>query len=370
MVVSGLRPWLWLSTKAGLSSNSVAALLRRFHTPEGILGASEAQLDCVHPLSENAKAALLDHSMAPVDRILDECARRNINILTLQDSAYPYRLKNIFAPPPVLYILGRLPEVDELAAIGVVGTRRCTGQGIETCERISWETAKGGGLIVSGMALGIDSASHRGALRAGKKTVAVLGCGLDICYPRSNRKLMQDIISSGAVVSEYPPGSEPVGWHFPERNRIISGLSSGVLIAEAPEKSGAMITAKLALEQDRDVFAVDGGDNPAYAGNAALIRDGAKPVESGADILEEYVHLYPVDLNAAASKQPTAGTVNLTPDQQRIMNTLSDGEMQVDALIQKTGLAASQVLAALTMLEIKGMVKQLPGKRFVRKPGW
>jgi DNA processing protein len=214
--------------------------------------------------------------------------------MTLHDGDYPARLTNIPDPPLVLYIRGRLPALDEEAAVAVVGTRSCTPYGLKAAERIGYELARHGCLVVSGLARGIDSAAAKGTLRAGGRVVGVVGSGLDIVYPPENKKLFDDVAAVGAIVSEYPPGSPAAPRHIPQRNTVMSGLSVGVTVIEAPEKSGALITATHALEQGRDVFAIPGNvDSPACKGSNNLLREGAVLVTTGREIAEEYAALFP-----------------------------------------------------------------------------
>ena len=215
-------------------------------------------------------------------------------MITLQDAEYPNRLRNIFDPPSVLYISGSLPMIDEEPAVAIVGTRDCTPYGVKAAGDAGYLLARSGLIVVTGLARGIDSAAARGALRGGGRVVGVIGSGLDIVYPAENRPLFEDVSCSGAIISEYPPGTAAVSTHFPARNRIISGLSLGVAVIEAPKKSGALITAARALEQGRDVFAMPGNiDAKKSEGSNSLLREGAIPILSGEDIISEYAELFP-----------------------------------------------------------------------------
>ena len=325
-----------------------------------------------------------------------DCQRLGLRILTMQDADYPMRLRNIFEPPCLLYVKGQLPVIDEEVAVAMVGTRKASPYGIEAAEKIAYGLCKQGAVVISGAAAGVDSASHRGALRAGGKTIAVLGNGLDIVYPAENEWLYRDIAASGALISEYPPGTAAEAWHFPVRNRIISGLSLATIVVEAPEKSGALITANTALEQGRDVFAVPGPiDAPLSRGCNRLIADGAAGLITDSwDVLREYEAIYPhkilgerVELprtlgyqareeqarakQAAAEEILSLPTLNLktndaglTDDQIAILRTLKDGALQVDDLIEKTQIPTRRVLSALTMMELEGYVEQGSGKHF------
>ena len=394
--MAGTKYWVWLSERKGLSMRVKLQLLEHFGTPENIYFAEEDDYLQVEGMTPRLAAQLADKSTAAADRILGDCERIGARILTMQDADYPVRLRNIYDPPMLLYVKGQLPMIDEEAAIAMVGTRKATPYGVETAEELAYAMAKQGALIVSGGAYGIDTAAHRGALRAGAKTVALLGCGIDVVYPRGNEQLYKDIIASGALVSEYPPGTPPMSQHFPIRNRIISGLCLATVVVEAPERSGALITARTALEQGRDVFAVPGAINaPESRGCNRLIAEGeAALLTDSRSMLWEYEAQYPHKLHCgyvevpktlgyqarqeeAAAKAavreereepPTldvrAGQTSLTDDQVRIVKMLKNGEMQVDDLIEAVDLPTRRVLSALTVLEIEGHVAQSGGKRF------
>ena len=393
--MSNLKYWVWLSALRGLGGSAALELLHQFGSPESLYYADQEELRQAG-LDGRTLAAVEDRSLSETDRILGECDRLGLRILTIQDTEYPDRLKNIYDPPLLLYVQGRLPLFDEEVALAMVGTRDCSAYGITAAETMSHSLAKQGALIVSGLAKGIDAAAHRGALRAGGVTAAVLGNGHDVIYPPENRSLYADIAAAGVILSEYPPGTRPEGKHFPVRNRIISGLCLGTVIVEAPRRSGALITAELALEQGRDVFAVPGPiDSPASAGCNRLIRDGAFLAADSWDILREYVGRYPHKLTAQAVEpiqpletEPPAPSSRrrakeepaeeaapalpvldlsvdhgLTDDQMAILRAL-EGEMQVDDIIEATQIPARRVLSALTLLELENYVTQSSGKRF------
>ncbi|QNL44792.1 DNA-protecting protein DprA [Oscillibacter hominis] len=386
--MAALKYWLWLTEKKKLTNQVRLALLEHFGSPEDLYFSDSGEYLQVPGMSRVMAAELEEKDLSATDRILGECQRLNIRIMTMQDAAYPSRLKNIYDPPCLLYTKGTMPLLDEEAAVAVVGTRDATPYGISSAEKLGYELASQGAVIVSGVARGADSAAIRGALRAGGVTVGVLGGGIDVVYPPENEYLYQDIAASGVLMSEYPPGTEPAGRHFPVRNRILSGLCVATLVVEAPERSGALITAATALEQGRDVFAVPGPiDAPASAGCNRLIRDGAGLVSESWDLLREYEHHFPGKLRAgkphapanlgyearqaAPPARPARETLHLseaglTDDQIRILKTLGDEPMLVDDLIEWTGLSARRVLTALTMLEIDNYVSQSSGKRFAR----
>ena len=384
-----LKYWVWLSELKGLRNQTRLALLRRFGDPESIFYADADELLLTDGVERSQLKLLENHDLAPADRILADCQRLDIRLLTLSDAAYPGRLKNIYDPPALLYCKGRLPLLDDLLCVAVVGTRDCTPYGVACAEKLGFGLASGGAAVVSGLAKGIDAAAIRGALRAGGVTVGVVGNGLDVYYPYESRYLYEDVASAGILLSEYPPGMEPASGHFPVRNRIISGLSLAALVVEAPEKSGALITAATALEQGRDVFAVPGPiDAPASVGCNCLIRDGAGLVSDASDILREYEGRFVLNLKEsreqpetlgyqarmAPEPKPVAPTLSLrhsdaelTDDQIAVLKALSDTEpMQVDDLTELVEIPTRRVLSALTVLEIDQYVAQHPGKRYTR----
>ena len=359
--MAGLKYWVWLSEVRGLTNRSKLLLLDHFGTPESVYYADEDEYRLVGGLEPRQLALLADKSTENADRILGACSRLGLRLLTMQDADYPVRLRNIFEPPCLLYVKGQLPVIDEEVAVAMVGTRKATPYGVEAAEKI-----------------------------------AVLGSGIDVVYPAENEWLYRDITASGALVSEYPPGAAAEGWHFPVRNRIISGLSLAAVVVEAPEKSGALITANTALEQGRDVFAVPGPiDAPMSRGCNRLIADGAAALITDSwDVLREYEAMYPhkilgerVELprtlgyqareeqararQAAAEEAPALPKLDLakndaglTDDQIAILRALKGGALQVDDLIEKTAIPTRRVLSALTMLELDGYVAQGGGKHF------
>ena len=389
--MSGLKYWIWLAQLRGLGNQARLALLRHFGTPEDIFYADTGEILLTEGITREQAAVLENHSLTEADAILADCQRLGIRLLTLQDAEYPGRLKNIYDPPCLLYVKGRLPAFDETVAVAVVGTRSCTPYGIACAEKLGYGLTQGGAVVVSGLAKGIDAAASRGALRAGGITVGVAGNGLDVHYPYENRYLYEDIAAAGALLSEYPPGTKAIGQHFPARNRIISGLCLATLVVEAPEKSGALITAETAMEQGRDVFAVPGPiDAPASVGCNQLIRDGAGLVSDAWDILREYEGRFPDKLRMEGAKETprtlgyqarqkaeakvvppsvhaASNDLNLTDDQILLLRNLSDDDpVQVDDLIEQTGIPTRRVLSALTVLEIDNLVQQHSGKRYTR----
>ena len=400
--MSALKYWIWLSTLRGVGAATAVKLLDKMGTPENIFFADkDAYLTA--GIADRDAECLSDKSLGKAMSVMDKCKELGIRMLTLGDAEYPERLKNIFDPPVVLYIKGDLPVMDEEAAVAVAGTRSCTPYGIKTSERMGYELARNGCVVVSGLARGIDSAAAKGALRAGGKVVGVLGCGIDIVYPPENRNLFEDVATVGAIISEYPPGTEVSPKFFPARNRILSGISAGVVIIEAPKKSGSLITAARALEQGRDVFAVPANaDSIASEGSNLLIKDGAIPVLSGKDVADEYRHIYPdklvdgkklipitpkaeeklIEDELSDKKQKLKAVkkiidkknteaydlkkreIELTEDEKKICDVIGTECIHVNDIIEKSGIPAGKVLAVLTMLEIKGVVSQETGKTF------
>ena len=290
--MSSLLSYVWLSLKRGLGNYLRAEVLRRMGSPEAVYAADSTMLAQSCPSLRRQHIELLcDKSTDEAEQVITQCAREDIRILPVSDAAYPDRLRQIEDPPVVLYIRGRWPDFDTMPGIAVVGTRQATSYGVQVAGTIGAELAKAGFVTVSGMALGNDAAAHRGALRAGGLTVAVLAGGPDVCYPPQNRALMGDILLSGAVISEYPPGTEPHGRNYHQRNRIISGLSVASVIVEASDwRSGALITARHALDQGRDVYAVPGPiDAPQSQSCNELIAKGeAALLTSPTVLVREY----------------------------------------------------------------------------------
>ena len=410
-----LAHWIWLATRQNVSDRMKVELLQHFRDPEEIFYARKQDFQHIEGLKEEGVTSLADKSLEKAESVLSQCRREKLGILTYQDATYPARLKNIPDPPVVLYYKGRLPDFDASPLIGVVGTRKASAYGMTAAKRMGYQIARCGGIVVSGMAYGIDSMAMSGALTAGGTVVGILGCGADIVYPPSNKGLFGDTEMYGCILSEFLPGTPPVGWNFPKRNRIISGLSCGVLVVEAPEKSGALITANQALEQGRDVFVVPGNiDVPTFVGSNRLLRDGAIAVSSGWDVLSEYEGLYPDKIrkddgvvqlkvypdelqtvNKVAQKpalpknktaknkhddkkvidNPASGPYSdvnkdlskLSEEERSILAALESGERLVDDVIAELGLSTAKILSMLTMLEIKGYVRRIPGKRIALK---
>jgi len=299
--MSTLKYYVWLSTRKGIGAAAAGRVLRHFGTVENAFFATDAEIRKVPDLRNAEQAALRDKDLTEPSDILAESTRLGHRVITIQDAEYPERLRNIYDPPIVLYVKGRLPTIDEEPVIGVVGTRSCTPYGLKQAENVGYELARRGLTVATGLALGVDSAAALGALRGGGAVIGLLGCGLDVIYPPGEKsaQLYEDVAAVGALISEYPPGTKALGSNFPVRNRILSGISIGVAVIEAPLRSGALITASRALEQGRDVFAMPGNvDSGASAGANALLRDGAIPITSGEDIVNEYADLFPLKIKS------------------------------------------------------------------------
>ena len=296
---------------------------------------------------------------------LKHIEKLSISLMPINHSDYPLVLKMIYDPPSLLYIRGNFKTNENSSVLGIVGSRSASVYGMNTIEQISSELSRYGVKIVSGGARGIDTAAHKGALKSYGITYAFLGCGIDVCYPSENKTLFESIISNGgAIVSEYPIGSQPEPWRFPARNRLISGISDGVLVCQAPLASGSLITANYALEQGRDVFAIPGNVNDKRnSGSNKLIKEGAALIETSSDILSALG----IDLNASKEIYgELAEEIELNDTERRIFNLLTLDPQTVDHFVSETGLSVSEVSATLTMLELKNCAKRQAGNAFIR----
>lgn len=398
--MAALKYWVWLTTLPGLGQRTKLQLLEHFASPEEIYFAPEEELLLAEGVTKTQCALLADKSLDRAEKVLEDCAKDGQFLLTMDDAVYPARLRNIYDPPLLLYGKGSLPLFDEEVAVTVVGTRSCTPYGVKAASELGYELAKQGALLVSGMAKGIDGEALRGALRAGGFTAAVLGGGADVVYPAANRRLYEDIAATGVILSEYPPGTEPRGEHFPVRNRLLSALSVATLVVEAPERSGALITAATALEQGREVFAVPGPfDAPMSRGCNGLIREGAGLVCEAWDVLSFYESRYPHKLRLLRAKLPplpkgapetesgepakpveeappapalpvldiSQDPGGLTDDQIAVLSVLhTDISTLTDDAAILADLPVRRVLSALTVLEIDGYVCRQGARSFLR----
>lgn len=398
-----LQYWIWLASFPGLHTRKKQQLLETFGTPELVFYAQRSDLTALDILNTEQIDRILDRDLCLANRILEECAQKGIGILTCYDTIYSQKLRSIEDAPIALYYKGTMPPVDARPSIAVVGTRAATDYGLLHAKRFGYHLGKGGAVVISGCALGIDTLAMKGALTAGGSVIGVLGCGVDWVYPRQNAELFEDICHYGCLLSPYPPGTPPKKENFPRRNRLMSGLSDGVVVIEAPINSGAMITANYAAIQGRDLFALPGSvDAAGSAGPHRLIQQGAFLVENGAQVLETYLQQYQL-----ASVQYGQSQMNLHPDeralpkqekkrkerrqendknnvdkevkkayiddtilnqldagQQKIVLALQDGPKMAELLAQELELPAPELLAALTLLQVSGFVVRAPDGQY------
>ena len=396
--MDNLKYWVWLTVKTGMSSFKITNLLDRFGSVEAIY---EADLyKDIEGIGDKEKTELSNKSFKQADRIISKIAELGARIVTLEDEEYPKPLRTIQSPPYVLYMKGQKFDWDNYLGIGVIGARECTEYGIVATHKLCTELAATGVTVISGMARGIDSVAAVAALKAGGKTIAVIGSGLDICYPPENDELMKAIEENGLVITEYPPSSQPLRTHFPERNRIISGLSRGILVTEAAKKSGTFITVGHAIENGRDIFAIPGGlFHEKSEGTNLLIKQGAFLTTSVTDIFEQYPD------EASRLKRATGKRVKIKlpkqsekppkqkkkKEESQIIENLSDisiddsrflglnnserstvecllkGSQHVDEIARETGLGIQELNAVLPMLEMMGHIIKLPGNIYAIK---
>ena len=400
--------WIWFAQLKGISLFIKRQLLEIFRDPEEVFLAEEKALAA---FPKEAAEALQNKDLTESKQIYDRCIQKGIGILTFLDAAYPESLRNIEDPPMVLYYKGTLPDWQAQPVIGVVGTRKASSYGLQTAHLLSAQIAACGGLVVSGVATGIDAKAMEGALDAGKSTVGVLGGGVDVVYPASNRALYRRTEENGCLLSEYPPESRPYPWNFLQRNRIISGISQGLLVVEAPEKSGALNTARHGFSQGRDLFVVPGNLGvDTCAGSNALLQEGAYAALSGWDVVKHYKTLYPGAVSnrpvplrktqqeslpkvAEIPRQPENGgkkkeslpkngidnldkstysvinkqPADLSDRENAVLAQLSDAPQFPDSVMDAVDLPFGTVQSILTRLAIKGLVTQHPDGRISRK---
>ncbi|MBQ8004554.1 MAG: DNA-processing protein DprA [Oscillospiraceae bacterium] len=388
--------WIWLSLAMTGGTPRMKRVLMHFGSAEAIYAADEETIRaaCLS-ISGREVEALSDKNLAPAEKIVSECIKKNIRIAPYGSKEYPERLWQIDNPPVVLYLKGEPLCADAEAAVAIVGTRKASAAGKTAAEKIAGEICECGGVVVTGLATGLDTYAAEGALRAGGKVIGVLGCGADICYPRENKRLFAAVEQSGTIVSDYPPGTEPSRFNFPKRNRIISGISLGTVVVEAPKRSGALITASLALEQNRDVFAVPGGIfEMAAEGSNELIREGAIAVMSGYDVMSEYEANYGIAASVRRKERekskkeqaeknaknnadamcegmrekvfsfPNGYLEKFSPQERAILEAIGENELRADDISSQSGVGMQRLLSLLTLLEIRGSIKQLPGGRY------
>lgn len=378
---NGVLYWIWLVQKCGIFNNDINGLLEQFDSVEEIY--KETDFKDVNNVKPSTIRRLKDKNLKEAENILNATHKMGAEVIVYDDVRYPDMLRSIPNPPYVLYMKGEIMNWDRILGIGVVGTRKCTEYGIKATNMIAEDLAACGVTVIAGMARGIDSVAHRAALSAGNKTIAVLGCGLDVVYPPENKELMEQIAENGTIISEYPPKTGPDKHNFPWRNRIISGLSRGILVGEAPKKSGALITADYALEQGRDIFAVPGSIfKKESEGANRLLASGAKAVVSAKDILDEYVF----EIERLQLKKPSVidkvfkngKKVNneikislddkrfsgLTDEDKQIISLLVEDNMHIDEIARRTGIDAGSLSIKLSMLEFSGHIQKIPGNNY------
>lgn len=350
--------WLWLSGIPGIGSVRFKKLVNYFGSAENVFESSRDELFKSGILNERLiETVIAARKTDNMNNYLKIMKENDVKVYTILEDEYPRNLKEIHDPPPVLYVKGDIKEEDE-CAIGIVGSRKATDYGIRTAGRLAERLAGLGITIVSGLALGIDSASHKGAVNAKGRTIAVLGCGLKYVYPKSNTWLSRDILKNGAIISEYPFETEARPENFPARNRIISGMSLGVVVVEAGEKSGSLITADFALEQGREVFAVPGNiSSPNSKGTNTLIKNGAKLVSNIDDILEELN----LDIIYKENNNINNTGIEAGIEEKAVLDSLREAGRDMDAIVSKTGLTPAKVMSTVTMLELRGLIQQSGG---------
>ena len=389
-----LEYWIWLSTRKHLSCERQLALLEHFGSPQEVFLADADALTAAFDLRPRELASLNDKDLAGANAILSRCDEKRVTVLTWQDACSPERLKNINNPPLVLYYEGTFPMLDEQVSIAVVGSRRASAYGLMQAKRLGYQLGRSKIVVVSGGARGADTQALLGAITAGYPVIAVLGCGTDVAYPAENKVLFGDIRKHGCLLSEYPPGTPPLAEHFPVRNRILCGLCQGVLVAEAPKESGAMITARLALDEGRDVFTIPANLGVESAGgNLSLLKSGAILVESSYDVIKEYAGRYPglntdyepspsvpertsaESVSAPASRNVSASPARRTAALEEAIKSVSDeeavllrllaeGPLDADSIIERSTIPSGRVSGTVTLLEIRGYLKRYPGHRF------
>jgi DNA processing protein len=364
--------WVALALTPGLGARMAGKLLRQFGSPEAVFNASLTALEGQRLPAAVAQAIHSRQPMSAAAKELAQAQQAGYRLVTWDEPAYPHLLREIYDPPPLLYVRGNA-ELLNRHSISMVGARRPTPYGNQMAERLSRDLAARGLVIVSGLARGIDACAHRGALSTPSgTTVAVLGCGIDVVYPKENRKLFEEIEQRGAIISEFPMGTFPGAQNFPIRNRVIAGMSLGVVCVEGAQYSGSLITSRLAMEFSREVFGVPGNvTQPTSFGPNQLIKQGAKLVTSWEDVVEELptpvrAELLPVE-SPSAQERASLVQESLAPGERALYELLSvDQARHVDELLELSGLTSSEVLAALFDLEMKGVVRQLPGKQFLK----
>lgn len=395
--MSAIEYWLWLSTSAKLSPRAKAVLLKHYGGPEAMYEAPKGEITKLLGRRGEGAEDLEKRDLTSALRTIDRCKMQNIEVISIDDPRYPVRLKNIYAPPHIIYVKGRQPKIDDEPAIAVIGTRNASPYGIKMGRKLGFEIAKCGGVVISGLTKGVDAAGAEGALVADGKCIGVLGMPHEL----ARGKMVDELAVRGALVSEYPPGAGTCRQFFRARNRIAAGLSVGVAVVEAPFRSGTKLFVDEAVEQGKEIFAVPGNaDSENCAGTNAMLKDGAKPVTEGWDVMSEFAKLYPDKIKRSTERIPgtcvkpeqnepvitekthkdTKKVIDkpdtteyidlkkqlegLSQSQLSIVSAMDREAMQVDEIIERTDLSPAKVLADLTLLQLKGCVSQQSGKRF------
>lgn len=381
-MTSTAKYWIWLSLALGTGNAKQKKLYEMYESINDFYNGGIYEWRVCGIFNEKEIDALENTSLSDAVCIIDKCKKLGYNIVCFDDDEYPQKLKDIYNPPCVLYVWGRLPSFDDKLSIAMVGTRKATQYGVMTSHVLSASLSKLGAIIVSGGAMGVDSASHIGTLEAGGLTVCVLGCGIDYRYLMSNASLRKNIASTCAVISEFVPGTKSLPYNFPLRNRIISGLSDGVIVVEADEKSGSLITVNHALEQGREVFAVMGNINSRYStGTNKMIKDGAIPVTSYMDVVEAFPQYNIVSENDTfevekpelssrnnneLNKEPVLHKedLDISESAQKVYRCIGNEPIHIDKIIVQTGLPVSKVLQSLTELELLSLISCQQGRLY------
>lgn len=377
-MINTAKYWVWLTLAIGVNNPKQKRIYDIYDSITDFYNGGIYEWRLSGIFSEKEITSLQNTKIADAVSVLDTCKNLGYDIICIDDEYYPEKLRSIYAPPCVLYVWGKLPDFNNRLSIAMVGTRNATQYGVMASHVLSSSLAKLGVIIVSGGALGIDSASHTGALETGGTTVCVLGCGIDHKYLMSNAAMRKNIASTGAVISEYPPGTNSYPSNFPVRNRIISGLSDGVIVVEADEKSGSLITVNHALEQGREVFAVMGNINSRYStGTNKMIKDGATPVTSYLDVIEAFPNYsvssgedinfeYSAQNSSEFNKEPVSHRTDLelSDTVERIYKCIGNEPVHIDDIVINTNLPVSKVLQSLTELELLGLISCQQGRLY------
>ena len=359
-----IQAWLALYMIPGLGNVVLRRLFEKFLDVNAIFEASFFDLMGVEGLRKGIARKILDRELLErAEKEILKAEHTGAKVLTYQDPAYPVLLREIHNPPMVLFVKGREIPLEQ-TFVGLVGSRNPTHYGLKTAERISMALAKRGAGVVSGLARGIDASAHVGCLRAGGFTIGVLGTGIDVVYPKSNRKLFDQMVEKGVVLSEFPMGTAPEPRNFPIRNRVISGLSRGVAVIEATRKSGSLITAALALEQNREIFAVPGSvDSFKSTGTHWLIKQGARLIENADDILDE---LWFLKQSAGMEKEPSLPKGKMEGVERTVYDIIGNYPIHIDQIARTAAMDAGRMAMILLKMELNGTIRQLPGKMYIR----